>query len=401
MGVIIWIKWGQIGLSAISTGGFLGVLISNKQILLCAGGLCSTALLALTSYLKDYGFAGFPISDGRLMDFLIYGDKKMLLNQPLKLKNIILRNRIVMPPMATGKSIDGVPGDVLIDYYKVRAKATALIILEHEYVSTDGMASIGQLSMADDGVIDSYKNLTAAVCSQQAVILAQINHAGAAARYTGLPIIAPSPIVLYDKQPVPHEMTKKDIAVVIKSFTDAALRAKKAGFDGVEIHSAHGYLLNQFYSPLTNKRTDEYCGTALEGRTRIHTEIIHEVRKATGEDFIIALRFGACDYMEGGSKVDEVAAASGIFEEAGIDLLDISGGHCGYTVDTKTQSGWFSELSAEAKKAVKVPVILTGGITSGEEAEKLLKENVADLIGVGRAVMQNASWAQEALAALK
>ena len=99
--------------------------------------------------------------------------------------------------------------------------------------------------------------------------------------------------------------------------------------------------------------------------------------------------------------MDEVAAASGIFEEAGIDLLDISGGHCGYTVDTKTQPGWFSELSAEAKKAVKVPVILTGGITSGEEAEKLLKENVADLIGVGRAVMQNASWAQEALAALK
>lgn len=192
-------------------------------------------------------------------------------------------------------------------------------------------------------------------------------------------------------------MIKEDIDRVIQCFADAAVRAKKSGFDGVEIHSAHGYLLNQFYSPLTNKRTDEYTVSTIEGRTRLHTQIIKKVREAVGTDFILALRFGACDYMEGGSELKDIPTASKIFEQSGIDLLDISGGHCIYTIKGKTQPGWFSELSIAAKQDVTIPVMLTGGIKTGADAEKLLEENATDLIGVGRSMMKDAEWAQKAL----
>lgn len=303
--------------------------------------------------------------------------------------------------MATGKAVDGMPSETQISYYKERAKATAMIIVEHEYVSTEGMASKGQLSMENDSVIEGYKKLTDAVHKEGALILAQINHAGGVARDTGKQNIAPSSIIVRPNMPVPQEMTKEDINRVIQDFTDAAKRAEKAGFDGVEIHAAHGYLLNQFYSPLTNHRTDEYTGSTMEGRTRIHTDIIQSVRKEISSNFIVGLRFGACDYMEGGSEIKDIPEASKIFEQAGIDFLDISGGHCIYTVKGKIEPGWFSELSKPAKQAVKIPVMLTGGVKTGEDAEKLLSEQAADLIGVGRSMMRDAEWTQKALAVVQ
>ena len=184
---------------------------------------------------------------------------------------------------------------------------------------------------------------------------------------------------------------------VKKCFVGAALRVKEAGFDGVEIHSAHGYLLNQFYSPLTNHRTDEYSGQTLDGRSRLHVEILKAVRTAAGADFPIAIRFGAYDYMAGGSRKEEIPEAGCIFAEAGADMLDISGGLNGFIVKDNTQPGWFSELSILAKKNVQIPVILTGGVKTAEEAESLLREDTADLIGVGRAMLQNQDWSVEAL----
>ena len=230
------------------------------------------------------------------------------------------------------------------------------------------------------------------------MILAQISHAGGVARDIEDTPIAPSAIVIRPNMRIPKEMTADDISNVIHAFTEAAVRAKKSGFDGVEIHAAHGYLLNQFYSPLTNHRTDEYTGKTIEGRTRIHTEIIKSVRKAVGNDFIVALRFGACDYMDGGSEIKDIPEAAHIFEQAGIDLLDISGGHCIYTIKGKTEPGWFSELSKAAKRTVKISVMLTGGVKTGNDAEKLLEEQAADLIGVGRSMMRDAEWTQKALA---
>ncbi len=325
----------------------------------------------------------------------------MLLNQPLPLKNLTLRNRIVMPPMATEMSVNDEPADALIDYYRERAKATGLIIVEHEYVSIEGKASPKQLSMADGVDVAAYRQLTDAIHSQGAAVIAQINHAGAVAFDVNHPVISASAIRLWRGQTEAKEMTLEDIARVKGSFVNAAKVAKEAGFDGVEIHSAHGFLLNQFYSPFCNHRTDAYTGSTMDGRTRLHCEIIRAVREAVGDGYLVAIRFGACDYMKGGSRIEEIPEAVKRFVDAGVDLVDISGGLNGYLIQGATQPGWFAELSRPAKEAVNVPVILTGGIQTGQDAEKLLAEGVADLIGVGRAMMQDATWSERALASLK
>lgn len=225
----------------------------------------------------------------------------------------------------------------------------------------------------------------------------QLNHAGAKAKDSGLPAVSPSGISIPGTEPAPKEMTLEDIEHVKSNFVLASLRAKKAGYDGVEIHGAHGYLLNQFYSPLTNHRTDSYNGRTLEGRTRLHVEVLKAVRAAVGDDYPIAIRFGACDYMEGGSKIEDIPQASRIFAEAGADLQDISGGLSGFSIKGRSEPGWFSELSIPAKESVRIPVLLTGGVNTAMEAEKLLKDNTADLIGVGRAMLKDADWAVKAL----
>ncbi len=322
---------------------------------------------------------------------------KMLLDKPLPLKTITLRNRIVMPPMATELSVNDVPSDALIDYYRQRAKATGLIIVEHEYVSLEGKASPRQLSMAEGVDIAAYRRLTDAIHSQGAAVIAQVNHAGADAFDDKLPVISASDIRLWRSAFQAKAMTLGDIERIKHCFVNAAVQSKAAGFDGVEIHSAHGYLLNQFYSPLTNLRTDDYNGKTMEGRTRLHGEIIRAVRKAVGQDYIVALRFGACDYMKGGSQIAEIPEAVKRFVDAGVDLIDISGGLSGYMVRGASQPGWFAELSRPAKGAVDVPVILTGGVQTGQDAERLLQEGAADLIGVGRALMQDAGWSERAL----
>ena len=192
-------------------------------------------------------------------------------------------------------------------------------------------------------------------------------------------------------------MTAEEIGVLKDRFVSAALRAKEAGFDGVEIHCAHGYLLNQFYSPLTNHRADAYSGSTLEGRTRLQAEILQAVRAAVGGEYPLAIRFGAYDYRSGGSRGEEIPAACRAFQAAGADLLDISGGLNGYTVAGFTAPGWFAGLSSLARASVDIPVLLTGGVTTAEEAEALLQSRAADLIGVGRAMLKTPDWAVQAL----
>ena len=320
-----------------------------------------------------------------------------MLQEPISINHLTLRNRIVMPPMATGKADHGAPPEELVAYYAARAEATGLIIAEHAYVSSEGMAHGNQLSMADDAVIPYYRRLTDAVHAKGAALFAQISHTGALAQDTGTMPISPSGISVWARVTETLPMSETDIARVKDCFVSAALRAKAAAFDGVEIHSAHGYLLNQFYSPLTNHRTDAYNGSTLEGRTRLHVEILQAVRAAVGQDYPIAIRFGAADYKPGGSAIEEIPAACRIFEKAGADLLDISGGLCSFTIPGVTTPGWFSELTLPAKGAVQIPVLLTGGIATGAQAEQLLQEGAADLIGVGRAMLKEPDWAVQAL----
>lgn len=325
-----------------------------------------------------------------------------ILNSPIKVNNLELKNRLVMPPMATSRaSQDGQVTQQISDYYHDKSFGgyIGLIIIEHCYVSLEGRAGKGQISIADDSSINGLKELASVIHRNGTKAMAQISHAGAAANsnITGKPVYGASSSPMPKTGVVPVEMTSVDIQKVICDFTSAAVRAKEAGFDGVEIHSAHGYLLNQFYSPLTNKRVDEYHGQTMDGRLKLHIEIIKSIRKAVGDDYTIAVRLGACDYMDGGSTLEDGAAAAKLLAQAGTDLLDISGGFCGTTNPTSKRQGYFHESARAVKASVNIPVILTGGITEAEAAEDLLKNGDADLIGVGRAILKDSLWAKHAI----
>jgi NADPH2 dehydrogenase len=325
--------------------------------------------------------------------------------KPLELNRLTLKNRLVMPPMATSKSEnDGKVSQAILDYYAEKSKGgfIGMIIIEHSFISQDGKASAGQLSIAEDSDVEKLKELVKAIHGNGSKVAMQINHAGSAAKteVTGCEIVGPSAVNNPRQGSMPRELTKNEISEIVNSFKDSARRVKEAGFDAVEIHSAHGYLLNQFLSPLTNKRTDEYGGD-VKGRIKIHLEVIKAVREAVGGDFPILLRLGASDYIEGGTTIDDSKLATVEFEKAGIDVLDISGGFCGYVVPGTTEQGYFSSLTKELKEVVAIPVILTGGITEASATEKLLSEGKADLIGVGRAILKDSKWAEKAIEGLK
>lgn len=327
-----------------------------------------------------------------------------LLHEPIKIKNVEISNRLVMPPMATAQSNeDGTVSQCLIDYYDKKSKGgyIGLIILEHSYVSLEGKVSHGQMSISQEKDIEGLKKVVQAIHRNHTKVFAQINHGGSKSRreITGCDSLAPSAVFAPNSKnnELPEEMSYEDIQQVILAFQKAAFRAKQAGFDGVEIHGAHGYLLSQFFSPLTNHRTDEYNGSTLKGRIKIYLDIIHAVRKVVGDDYPIALRLGACDYMEGGIVIEDSVSAACEFEKAGVDLLDISGGFCGADNPHSKKPGYFSELSEAIQKVVHIPLILTGGIVDAQSAEDLLASHKADMIGVGRAILKDSHWAKEAM----
>lgn len=323
-----------------------------------------------------------------------------MLKTPITIKHLQLHNRLVMPPMATAKSDDGKVSPALLDYYRQRAEGDALglIITEHSYMDIHGKANHNQVSIAEASDTTGLIKLVDTIHSAgSAKVFAQINHAGSSTspKITGLPIEAPSPVLhpTYPEASLPLEMTAGRIREIVRKFAEAAGRAKTAGYDGVEIHSAHGYLLNQFYSPLTNRRTDEYGGD-LDGRLRIHQEVIRAVRSTVGEDYPLALRLGGCDYMDGGSTIEDSVYAAKRFQEWGIDLLDISGGMCRYMIVDKHAPGFFGEMTAAIRQAVDIPVILSGNIRTVEDAERFLTDGSADLIGIARPILADGDWAK-------
>jgi NADPH2 dehydrogenase len=327
-----------------------------------------------------------------------------LLN-PLHSDLLSLPNRLVMPPMATAKSeSDGKVSPAMLEFYREKSAGgqLGLVIVEHSFVHQTGKASTNQLSVADDSVIAGLKQLADVLHGNGVKAIMQINHAGSAAsaEITGTHPVGPSAIVNPRKGGVPQELTQQEIDDVVTSFQNAASRVKAAGFDGVEIHSAHGYLLNQFFSPLTNLRTDAYGGS-VENRIKIHLQVIKAVRQAVGPDYPILLRLGAADFVEGGSTIQDSQVAARAFEKAGVNILDISGGFSGYINPGNNQPGYFSSLSGAIKEVVSIPVILTGGISTAEAAEALLAAGKADLIGVGRAILQDSQWVKKTLASIQ
>lgn len=322
-----------------------------------------------------------------------------LLNEPIRIGTMTIKNRLVMPPMATAKSSpEGQVSEDMLNYYsEYAAGKIGLIIVEHAYISKRGKASDLQLSVSEDTDVVGLAKLAAVLKSHGTMAMMQISHAGSATRESitgGKRLVAPSSMHHPGKRmptgETPHELTEEELEMLIDSFVRAASRVRNAGFDGVELHSAHGYLLNQFYSPLTNLRTDSYGGS-LENRLRVHCEIIRGIRRALG-DFPIAVRLGGCDYREGGNTIHDAVEAAKILEREGVDLLDISGGMGGYLIPGNSEPGWFREMTEEIVKVVKIPVILTGGILTAAQAESLLEAQAADLIGVGRAMFEDSTW---------
>ncbi|HEX3033358.1 MAG TPA: NADH:flavin oxidoreductase [Bacillota bacterium] len=325
--------------------------------------------------------------------------------EPLQAGSLALHNRLVMPPMATAKAeADGTVSQAVLDYYQEKSQGGyfSLIIVEHAFISPVGQASKNQLSVADDRVLEGLRSLAQVIQRNGSKAVMQINHAGSASseEATGKTAVGPSAVSHPRHEKVPRELSKGEITGIVQSFQDAARRVKGAGFDGVEVHSAHGYLLNQFFSPLTNRRTDEYGGS-VQNRIRLHLEVIAAVRTAVGPDFPILLRLGACDYKEGGTTVADSQIAAQEFAKAGVSILDISGGVFGYNSPDSAGQGYFAPLTAAIKEVVEIPVILTGGITEPQAAEQLLENKKADLIGVGRAVLKDSDWAKRAIEVLQ
>ncbi len=320
----------------------------------------------------------------------------MLLQDPVLIGKLRVENRLVMPPMQTNKTERGHVTEELVQYYRDRAVLSrpGIIITEHSCITESGRAAEGQLSLASDERIEEHRRLTDAIREGGSKVFVQLNHAGSNGIGEAVSASAVSiPVKKLTKRP--RALTAEEIREIEVQFAAAALRAVRAGYDGVELHCAHGYLLNQFYSPMTNKRTDEYGGS-LENRLRVTLETVALVRQAIGGEIPIAVRLGGADYLPGGSKEEDARDAGKLLEAVGVDLLDLSGGMCFFMRPGHLEAGYFSSMSEKVKASVSVPVLLTGGVHKIADAEALLQNGKADLIGVGRALLKDAAWASEA-----
>lgn len=327
----------------------------------------------------------------------------MKIQEKVTSKNIEFKNRVIMPPMATAKADDqGHVTDAILDYYqeKTASKLFSAVIIEHSYVDPRGKAHRNQTSISNDSDIEGMKKLAKVIQANDALAISQISHAGSAAQkeLIGQDPVAPTAILnpaRKEKSDMPAELKKEEIEEIREKFIAAALRTKEAGFDGVELHSAHGYLLNQFLSPLSNHREDEY-GKDIYGRIKLHLDIIRGIREKVGEDYPIFLRMGAGDFREGGLSKEDAVIAAQEFEKAGVNVLDISGGMCFFSIED-TRPGYFDVISKPIFEAVHIPVILTGGVKKGTDIEEILNRKVCDLVGVGRAVYGNSKWMETEL----
>lgn len=331
-----------------------------------------------------------------------------LLFSPISFSGLTARNRIVMPPMATAlegpggsPSDDGLPGDATIAHYAERAAhGVGTIIVEHTYVARGGKAHKGQLGLDDDSAIPAFRKLAQAIKENGAIAVIQLNHAGAAANpdVTGTEPVGPSEVPHPRLERRPRQLSVDEIREIQQRFQAAARRARLAGFDAVEIHSAHGYLGSQFLSPITNRRTDDYGGT-LENRARFIIETVRLVKQETGPAFPVFVRLGSVDGLPGGITPDDAALVAEMLQEAGASLIDVSGGFMG-SRPAGASPGYFVPAASTIKKRVSIPVMVTGGITEARFAEKVLQEGHADLIGIGRALLRDPSWVEKARAEL-
>ncbi|MBN2074138.1 MAG: NADH:flavin oxidoreductase [Dehalococcoidales bacterium] len=314
------------------------------------------------------------------------------------IKGLELKNRIVMAPMATNMATpEGRITDRHIKHYTSRAKGgVGLIILEHTYVAIEGQLARNQTGLYDDSLIPDLKRLVDVIHEAGAKVIIQLTHAGArtTSETTGSQPLGPSTVRLPDGTETPKALTAPEIKSVVTAFIESSRRAIEADCDGVELHGAHGFLLNQFISPYTNQRNDEYGGN-LVNRVRFVAEIIEGVNDIL-QGKPLFYRLGADDMIEGGMTSEEGRKVAPLLEQAGVSVLDISGGLGVGDSFGFTEQGFFVPLAEGIKSVVTVPVIGVGNITEPEFADKIVREKRVDLVAIGRKLLADPNFPREA-----
>lgn len=323
-----------------------------------------------------------------------------------KIGSLTLKNRIIMPPMGTNLAgSEGEVTDQLVAYYEERAKGgTGLLILEFTCIDYEyGKGFIRQLRLDDDRFIPGINRLANAIHKYGAKVFVQIHHAGRqsnSALINGKQIVAPSNVACAAVGEEPRQLTTAEVKELVNKFVQTAVRCKQAGIDGVEVHGAHGYLINQFLSPEANLRTDEYGGS-FENRMRFIEEIIVGIKAECGRDYPVTVRLSVDEFIEGGIDLELSKDICRYLEKLGIDGLHIS---CG-TYDSMDriiesplfEQGWRVYLADEIKKEVNIPVITVGSIREPQFVENILSEGKSDFVAIGRGLIADPEWVNKTM----
>ncbi|NNL78240.1 MAG: NAD(P)-binding protein, partial [Desulfobacterales bacterium] len=322
---------------------------------------------------------------------------------PFKIKNLYIKNRIVMPALASFLiRNDGSITDATIEHYRRRAAGgPAMIIVEACAVSPEGVVSPHQARLYDDRFIDGLSKIAKAVKEEGAVPAVQIHHGG---RQTSIKVIkrkplAPSPLPCPTIRGEVEPLSIGGIQQLVKKFSDAAQRAYQAGYELIEIHGAHGYLVNQFLSQFSNVRSDDYGGD-VAGRTRFAKEIVEEIRRRLGSDFPISFKISAEEYVDSGLTTKESIEILKILVAAGIDVVQVSAGN-DVTAEWICQPMFMGKAclvdsAAQVKKALDIPVMAVGRINDPHIANEIIKKEQADLVCIGRGLLADPEMPKKA-----
>ncbi len=316
------------------------------------------------------------------------------------IKSMELANRFVRS--ATWEGMAGVDGSCTPALINLTARLAegevGLIITGHAFIAPEGQAGPWQIGVHRDAMLTGLSDMAAAVHRGCGKIALQIAHAGCYGftSGTGLEAVGPSPGIP-EKIPACRELGREEIAGIVAAFGAAAGRAKAAGFDAVQIHAAHGYLLSEFLSPFFNRRTDEYGGP-VENRARIVLEVLESVRAAVGKEYPVLIKINSQDFVPGGLTVDDMLVVAGLLERGGVDAVEMSGGTIyasGQFSAIRTgvlarpeEEVYYRDAALRFKRSLSVPLMLVGGIRSLEVAEALVDEGVADYVSLCRPLIR-------------
>ncbi|MED5018066.1 NADH:flavin oxidoreductase/NADH oxidase [Paenibacillus chibensis] len=321
---------------------------------------------------------------------------------PFVLKGLSLKNRIVMPPMCqySVQAEDGIPNNWHFVHYVSRAVGGAgLIIIEMTAIHPDGRITNQDTGIWSDEHIPAYRNIVNEVHTYGTRIGIQLGHAGRKAE-DAEPPVAPSAIRFDEKYKIPRALSTDEVGEMVQAYKEAARRAVEAGFDTVEIHGAHGYLIHQFHSPLTNRRDDIYG----QDLPLFGEQVVKAVREVVPEDMPVIMRVSAKEFVDGGYDIDYIAKVCERYRDAGVDVFHISSGgegHIGSNGGPKAGPGYQVKLADEIKNMLNVPVIAVGRLENFEDAQQVVLSGKADLVAVGRGMLKDPYWALHASQALQ